>query len=323
LAAGTEVASLIALDQSDWLVATPDGLFDGTPAAWGQILWRFSPALYDLMPVEIFFNEFYYPGLLTDIFNGKRPRAARDILQKDRRQPEVSLASQPLPGPEASLGRNVTVKVTVTEKARDSAGAAGSGAQDVRLFRNGSMVKVWRGDVLGGRKSVTLEATVALIAGENVFTAYAFNHDNIKSGDATLALTGSDALKRQGTAHVLAVGVNKYSNPQYDLRYAVADAASFGEEVKRGQQGLGQFRAVEVITLLDAQATKANILSALRRSPRTPSSSTSPGTARPGRAPSTSCPTTSATRAAATRSTGRAWRRSSHTASPTGSWNAS
>src|SRR6266851_6923761 len=38
---GKELASLIALDEHDWIVVTPDGLFDGSPAAWNRIIWRF------------------------------------------------------------------------------------------------------------------------------------------------------------------------------------------------------------------------------------------------------------------------------------------
>src|SRR6185369_6617731 len=59
---GETLATLVTLNAgSDWLVVTPDGLFDGTPGAWGQILWRFSPNnIFDAAPVEIFFNDFFY-----------------------------------------------------------------------------------------------------------------------------------------------------------------------------------------------------------------------------------------------------------------------
>lgn len=40
---GRLLASLFSLDESDWLVVTPEGLFDGSPTHWSQILWRFSP----------------------------------------------------------------------------------------------------------------------------------------------------------------------------------------------------------------------------------------------------------------------------------------
>jgi uncharacterized caspase-like protein len=111
--------------------------------------------------------------------------------------------------------------------------------------------------------SATLEATVPIVAGENRFTAYAFNRDSIKSSDTTLTVTGAESLKRKGIAYVLAVGVNEYANSQYNLKYANADAQDFAEELKRQQTKLGQYERVDVISLTDKGATKASILKSL------------------------------------------------------------
>ncbi|HEX6188871.1 MAG TPA: caspase family protein [Pyrinomonadaceae bacterium] len=269
-------ASLFTFDGLEWLAVTPDGFFDGTPGAWRQVIWRFNNNTFDYAPVEAFFNEFYYPGLLADIFAGKRPRAPSDISQKDRRQPQLKLTlanAQTKETPKASDAdrnptvkegaRNVSVKIDLSELAADKEHKTGSGAQDVRLFRNGSLVKVWRGDVLKGQSSVTLEAIVPIVAGENKFTAYAFNHDSIKSSDAELIVTGADSLRRQGTAYILAIGIDKYANRRYNLKYAVADAVDFAAEVKRQQESLMRYAQVKIIPLSDAQATKSNITNKL------------------------------------------------------------
>jgi len=253
---GEQLATLVSIGDGEWLVVTPDGLFDGSPAAWRQILWRFSGDTFDVAPVETFFNEFFRPGLLSEIFAGQRPRAPRDIALIDRRQPALALETdQPAGAPAAA--REVKIRVRVSD--------APAGARDVRLFRNGSLVKVWRGDVLGGRQSATLEASVPITAGPNGFTAYAFNRDNVKSADARAEVTGAESLRRAGTAYVVAVGVNKYENSQYDLRYAVADARDFAAEVRARLSGTGRYADVRVVTLFDAEATKANLLDALRR----------------------------------------------------------
>jgi len=66
---GEKLATLVNLGSAvnkhanDWLVVTPDGLFDGSPSAWRQILWQFGGRTFDVAPAETFFNEFYYPGL--------------------------------------------------------------------------------------------------------------------------------------------------------------------------------------------------------------------------------------------------------------------
>jgi uncharacterized caspase-like protein len=258
---GEILATLVTLNGgADWLVVTPDGLFDGTPGAWGQILWRFNPDnIFDVAPVEIFFNDFFYPGLLADIASGNRPKAARNVEQKDRRQPTLNL----LRAGDAA-GRSIKLKIELSEPDSPNQ-ATPTGARDVRLFRNGTLVKVWHGDALKDRKQTTLEAEIPIVAGENRLLAYAFNRDGVKSSDAVLTVTGNESLRRKGVAYVIACGVNQYANPQYNLKYAVADATSFAEEIRAQQAKLQEYERVEVIPLLDREATKANILLALKR----------------------------------------------------------
>lgn len=267
-ATGEKVATLVNLSGAftkrgnNWLVVTPDGLFDGSPEGWNQILWQFGGNTFDFTPAETFFNEFYYPGLLAEIINGSRPRAPKTLAQLDRRQPEVKLITQ---HEGDVLQRDLNVTIAVTEKPADNNYATGSGTRDVRLFRNGSLVKVWRGDVLKGQSSTTLEVTIPVVAGENRLTAYAFNRDNVKSQNATLNVKGTEGVRRPGVAYVVAIGINVYQNPQYNLRYAVADAQSFADEVRLQQQKLSRYQQIEIISLMDHEATKENILRAFKR----------------------------------------------------------
>lgn len=263
---GTWLATLISpRDLAEWLVVTPDGLFDGAPATWNKLLWRFSNNTFDIAPVETFFNEYFYPGLLAEILGGKRPHAARNIGNLDRRQPVLEIKILNAPADNSPIAaRTVTVRVSVEEAPADSAHRAGSGARDIRLFRNGSLVKTWRGDVLAGKsQKMVLDATVVLTAGSNILTAYGFNSDNVKSVDATATVMGAN-LGRAGVAYVVAIGIDRYANPEYSLKYAVADATAFSQQLSDAQSQLG-FEKVVTVLLLDADATKANILGAITR----------------------------------------------------------
>ncbi|MEA2235361.1 MAG: hypothetical protein QOC81_85 [Thermoanaerobaculia bacterium] len=254
VSSGEQIATLLTFGETDWLVITPDGLFDGSPAAWNKVLWRFSTSLRDVTPVELFFSDFYSPGLLTGILRGEHPTAPESITQKDRRQPQVTISSDASSGePRTAAAVEATIRVT----------NAPAGAQDVRLFRNGSLVKVWHGDVLEGSPEKTLTARIPMIAGANQLTAYAFNRDNVKSADSTILLSGAESLRRKGIAHVLAIGVNTYANREFDLKYAVPDAEDFGAEWRAQQAKLQLFESTELVTLADAAATKQNILRAL------------------------------------------------------------
>ncbi len=265
--AGENRATLVSRSRSgDWVVATPEGLFDGTlEGMQGLVGWRF--ANNDTAPLETFFNEFYHPGLLAEILAGKRPRPPKSIATIDRRQPRLALAladGQAVEGRVAA--REVAVRIDLEESPGDEARANGSGVRDVRLLRNGSLVKVWRGDIkLDAQGRATLVTRVPIVAGVNRLVAYGFNRDNIKSADAAFAVTGAKDLERKGKAYVLAVGINRYANPAFDLGYAVADAESFAAELRAQQLKLGTYADIEVIRLLDRNATKAGILAALRK----------------------------------------------------------
>jgi uncharacterized caspase-like protein len=210
--------------------------------------------------------------------SGKIPKAERNISKKDIRQPQVKIVRADRPAaPDAEVTMpTVAVQVEVTESPADAGkNLLAGGVRDVRLFRTGALVQVWRGDALApGRKDgcrrqqpgrVACGAKVPIIAGENRLTAYAFNHDNVKSNDGELAIRGADVLKRDGTLYVLAVGMNSYANPSYDLRYAVADAQDFARELKTQQDKLALYADTQVISLTNREASKANLLLALRR----------------------------------------------------------
>ncbi|HJZ80369.1 MAG TPA: caspase family protein, partial [Pyrinomonadaceae bacterium] len=282
--AATMIAPRGDADRADWLVVTPDGLFDGSPAAWNQILWRFDHNTYNAAPVEIFFNEFFYPNLLADVLAGRQPKAAEDISLRDRRQPSVRLIPDEsvISQPDGVAARVIKIKIEVAEAPPDHSHAQGSGAVDLRLFRNGSLVKVWRGDALAGKGgSVTIEYNLPIVAGENRLTAYVFNRDNVKSSDETRVVIGSKNLAHPGTLYILAVGVNQYANQDYKLKCAVRDAIRFSDELRHQQIRLDRFGRVEVVRLLDEQATRANVLRALERlagdAPGAPSPGTMPG----------------------------------------------
>lgn len=263
-----EKLSLIKFNGSDWFAVTPDGLFDGTPEAWNQMLWRFSKNTLDIRPVEVFFSEFFRQGLVSRIMSGEQVRADRNIAQLDRRQPRVvlSLGGEVTQTTDGSLSqRDVSVRVDLSEVPSDVRNGQGSGVRDVRLFRNGTLVKVWRGDIRLEDGSARLEATVPIMAGANRITAYAFNRANIKSVDAALAIQGSAVLKRPARLYVLSIGINKYAYPDYNLKYAKPDAEFMSREVVRRQSSLGYYERAETLVLTDEHATRKNILLALKR----------------------------------------------------------
>jgi WD40 repeat protein len=266
VATGELRATLISQsDGDDWLVVAPDGLFDGSPRSWNQTLWRFQGSL-DTLPVEVFFNEFFYPGLLANILAGRNPHARTAIDEKDRRQPRVEISVRQAKAGESAPLQTAKLQIKVADTSPDAHHPQRSGVRDVRLFRNGSLVGIWHGDVaLGSEGTALLEKDVSIVAGSNTFTAYAFNHDNVKSSDATLVVQGPESLKRKPSVYLLVIGIDQYSNPAFNLRYATDDAGEFASVLKDHLEKLGGYSEIRSIPLLNERATKNNILWTLRQ----------------------------------------------------------
>jgi len=247
----------------DWLVATPDGLFDGSPESWNLMLWRFGGLTFNVVPVEAYFNEFYMPGLLAKIFAGDNPKATENIVQKDRRQPYIKLNVN-LRNNTASA-RNLDIEIEVRGAPADKDHQTESGVKDLRLFRNGLLVRRWTGDVLQNSSTRTLRTTIQVVAGENRISAYAFNQDNIKSLDTSVIVNGANSLSRQSAIYLLVIGVEKYQNPEFNLKYSVDDTAEMSAQLRAQQERLGRYKPIVTISLTNAEATKRNILLALSR----------------------------------------------------------
>jgi uncharacterized caspase-like protein len=64
---------------------------------------------------------------------------------------------------------------------------------------------------------------------------------------------------------VVAIGINEYANPNYNLRYAAADAQAFSAELKNSLEALHQYSQVQTLLLLDREATRENLLTVLGR----------------------------------------------------------
>jgi WD40 repeat protein len=241
-----------------WLFTTPDGLFEGDPRAFDSILWKFSPRLDDVKPVDSYVHDFYRHGLLESVLLQRPLKNQRSLGTLDRRTPVIEMSIWPGDTDTKVFERRAKVKLVVSEAPADKDNQ-GAGAKDLRLFHNDVLVKQWHGSVAGGHAEFTIE--VLLTAGPNQFSAYAFNSDDVKSPAAEAGIFASSKIQRGGITYILAIGVDKYANGVTPLNYSSDDAREFAKVITEHQGA----REVVAVTLTDEAATKANILCGLSR----------------------------------------------------------
>jgi hypothetical protein len=229
--------------QSDWLVFTPEGFFDGTRAAWNLVPFHFNSTPLKLYEPEQFFNEFFEPGLLAEIVTAASPfpnvlasrhdrRALLDISRyRDSNLPSVDINS-------SSVDPQNRIAVTIT--ATDN----GSGVKDCRVFRNHSLVYFEHGGFGLGVKQGVFSTTVALVAGNNVISSYCFNNDGLRSKEQELAVHSPSVPDVHPRAYIIAIGVDRYSNAAFNLNFAQGDAEDMALTLSSNLRSLGKYEPV-------------------------------------------------------------------------------
>lgn len=249
----------------DYLIVTPEGYYDGSPAAARYIKWRIGNELF---PVEAYDRVFHRPSLVRKALRGEAVPASDQQVQK-------FLAGQLIP-PQVTFttprdrqevtGNQVTVAVTATDD-RD----VGS----MELLVNGRLIAA-KGEAVtptigsagasAPRVQRTYQFRIPLPPGERNITlkAIATNEDDLQ-GWGEVHIIRRDVEPAPGDLHVLAVGVSRYRDAQLNagVKFAASDAEAFAAMWKRVGRPL--YRDVKVITLLDEQATTENVRTALDR----------------------------------------------------------
>lgn len=247
VATGDELAQLVALDDGrEWLVVTPQGLFDGSELGRGYVTFRLDDAL-DVVPVDRFFQDLYRAGLLARIGRGER------LL------PEIELGRQLPPGirfVEPAVGKVAAPSATLELEIVDRGGGIGS----LRLYQNGARILA-PGDSHAADGGLRRTFRVALVEGENHFRATVASRDGSwESEPAELSLHFERPLE-QGELYLVVAGINDYADPSMQLDYAADDARAIADLFRR--RGSALYKQVHVIELVDAQVTKAGLREAL------------------------------------------------------------
>lgn len=248
VATGEELASLILMDGDDWLVSTPDGLFDGSPGGREKVGYRITGL--DVVRVDRFFQDFYRPGLLASIWKGERPRA--DVRLGAQKPPTLRLISPKESG--ATDKTEIAIEVEATDE--------GGGITGPWIVHNGARLRPETKTSRQGNK-LFRSFIVLLAPGENRLEVRAASADGSwESEPATLVLTRQKALAK-GNLHVLSCGINNYAEKSLSLKYAAADANEVADLFRKRCKNL--YATIQVHVLTDGQATQANIRGAVKK----------------------------------------------------------
>ncbi|MCX5819489.1 MAG: caspase family protein [Deltaproteobacteria bacterium] len=249
---GEELATMIAFEDGEWIVTTPNGYYSSSPKGDQYLSVKVGGKEYSTEQLR---ESFYRPDLVTLALSGG---SLKDLKKVADVKPPPVVAIVDTPKSIEKSDAAITLKIT----------DAGGGIGDIRLYLNGSAVML---DSTRGVKVVTSNQTeiyktykLKLSSGLNSIRAIAFNADNtMQSTDAIYEITASFKAIGRPSLYALVIGIDEYKNPKLQLNYAVADATLFADTLKKGAAPL--FDKVEVKTLSSKEeTTRENILKELK-----------------------------------------------------------
>jgi ankyrin repeat protein/uncharacterized caspase-like protein len=229
---GKELATLMYVDSTDWVVTTPDGLFDASSER-AMNKMHFVQGM-EVIELEQLKDLYYEPHLLQKImgYNDEPIREVESLkslklypeietLKLDKGKLKVELADQG-----GGIGK---VKVFINGKEI---------AEDARLLDKKIEGNI---DFRGAYKKENLELTIDikdhsyLLPGEsNIIKVIAYNGKNwLKSQEKEITYTpGKKKTQAPSELYAIVAGVSDYKGDNIDLRYASKDAGDFARTLK-------------------------------------------------------------------------------------------
>lgn len=254
-------------DRKQWVVWTPKGYFDAEEGAEELIGWHVNrepgreAEFYD---ASRFYEQFYHPELVARVLKTLEPDTA--ALQYFGQQEKVTVANGIKPPPTVTLSAPASLdkkdEIDVTVKAEDQGGGVG----EIRLYHNDKLIAATtRGIAVtadpASAKGTTVTYKVRLVQGDNELRAVAISADRIEGKSAEIRIPFK-GLEQQPVLHLVVVGINQYQNSALNLNFAQPDAAAVEKFFSSGPSTL--FRATKVVEMMNAGATRAEVLTKLQ-----------------------------------------------------------
>jgi len=145
-ATGNELCRLVSFPDDTWAVVDPQGRFDTNNLDEIKGLhWVMPDDPMRTLSPDVFMRDYYEPQLLTRILRGEPFKEIRNISQLNRVQPRIAndgIRIIPIPGKRDFVDVEVKVESVTQEFGSGSAkSTVTSGVYDLRLFRNGQLVR--------------------------------------------------------------------------------------------------------------------------------------------------------------------------------------
>lgn len=294
---GEERAMMIAFEDGEWLVMTPNGYYNSSEKGAQYLAVIVEGKKYS---VDQFYDVFYRPDIVSAKLRGDDISGLVTISMKDAIKsppPDVQFTSEPVKSDQS--------QVKICYKVQNSGGGIG----EVRLFQNSKLIrsdgyyrdmakvssekaqimamnsksiyenmrsvaikgKAESASIINKLKGDVYEDCSLLdaVPGENEVSIAAFNSANtVQTALKTVKFTSTRAPEASHL-YILAIGLDQYRDKNVNLKYAVKDAKDIEEKLRQQSESLYDPRNIHYTLLTNKEATKSAILNKINELSRT------------------------------------------------------
>jgi WD40 repeat protein/uncharacterized caspase-like protein len=262
VAKGTEIVTFYAINESDFLIKTPDNYYFATKNAVSEIGFTFGMKFY---PFEQFDLKYNRPDIVLKQLGNtssellaaykrayqkriKKLGFTEDMLSEDFHVPEVAITNSESID-QFTDKKKLTLKIRATDS-KYKLDRINLWINDVAIFGKNGLDKR-----SSDEQSSTDEVEIQLASGINKIQVSALNQKGAESLKESVEINCSVPVLKPDL-YLISIGVSKYRDSRFDLNYASKDASDISQ-LFSGDTSL--YKNIFVKTLTDEQVTASSL----------------------------------------------------------------
>jgi len=259
---GKQIATLLALDEEEYIIVTPDNYYMTSKNGVNGVAFRVGTKIFPFEQFDLHYNR-------PDIILKRIGLASADLIDAyrrsyDKRLKKIGFAAENLskefhvPDIEITNSEDISIETSKTNLSINLK------ASDSKYTLN--RIMVWNNDVpIFGMKGIDLTKTstkelirkldIPLVDGRNKIQVAVMNDNGVESFKETVEISKAD----QNIApklYILSIGASEFNQDQYNLTYAGKDAGDIVDAFTLSQV----FSEVNSKVLIGKEVTRDNIL---------------------------------------------------------------